>query len=51
MPFYLVELTGDAREVVEVEAGNEDEAMANWQSGKSIVLEASGMTPVSARIV
>lgn len=50
MATYRVECTGEAREVFLVEADSEEEAMARWADGTSIVLEASSMEPVSARI-
>jgi len=49
MATYSVEMVGECREVYDVEADSEEEAMANWASGYHVITEASGMEPVSAR--
>lgn len=50
MAQYLVELTGEAREVFMVEADSPEEAEANWADGHSVVLEASGMSVASVTL-
>lgn len=48
---YEVEMTGDCREVYQVEADSEEEAMENWASGTHVITEAQGMEAVSASLV
>lgn len=50
MAQYLVELTGDCREVYVVEADSEQEARENWVNGWHQVTEAQGMEVVSVRL-
>jgi len=48
MATFRVELVGGCREVYDVEADSEEEAMANWSDGTHIITEAQGMEAVSA---
>ena len=50
MSQYLVELTGECREVYVVEADSEQEARDNWTSGWHQITEAQGMEVVSVRL-
>lgn len=49
MPDYLVELTGDLREVYAVEAASAEEARENWMDGHLVNSEAQGMSVYSVR--
>lgn len=49
MPHYLVELTGDVREVYAVEADSAEDARANWIDGDLVNSEAQGMSVYSVR--
>ena len=49
MPYYLVELTGDCREVYSVEAKSAEEARENWIDGHLVNSEAMGMSVYSVR--
>ena len=49
MPDYLVELTGECREVYAVEAESAEEARANWMDGHLVNSEAMGMSVHSVR--
>lgn len=51
MATYRVEMEGDCREVYEVEADSEAEAMANWADGVHVITEVMGSSPVYARVV
>ena len=48
MASYRVEMQGECREIYDVEADSEEEAMANWSSGILWLSEATSMEPVSA---
>lgn len=48
MALWKVECTGDVREVYQVEAETEDEAMAGWAEGRLVNSEADSVEPVSA---
>lgn len=48
MAIWNVELEGNAREVYEVEADTEAEALAKWETGQHVLTEAYGMEAVSA---
>ncbi len=50
MSQYLVELTGECREVYVVVADSEQEARDNWTSGWHQITEAQGMEVVSVRL-
>lgn len=47
---YVVELTGDCREVYIVEAQSEQEARENWMNGHHQVTEAYNMEVASVRL-
>ena len=49
MAWFKVEMRGECREVYDVEADSEEEAMANWADGHHVITEAEGMEPVSAQ--
>lgn len=49
MPDYLVELTGDVREVYAVTADSPEEAQENWMDGHLVISEAQGMSVYSVR--
>lgn len=42
-------MSGDAREVYDVEADSEEEAMARWSSGELVISEVFGVEPISAK--
>lgn len=50
MSQYLVELSGEVREVYVVEADSSEEAEANWMNGFLQVQESSGMGVVKVEI-
>ena len=51
MAIYHVEMTGECREVYEVEADTEQDAMARWADGTHLLTEAIAVEPVSARLI
>jgi hypothetical protein len=51
MAWFKVELRGECREVYEVEADSEEEAMSYWAEGHHVITEAEGMEVVSATML
>ena len=50
MPEYRVELRGEAREVLIVEADSAEEARENWVTGSSQIIECSSMEVYSVEL-
>lgn len=51
MATYYVEMEGNVREVYEVEADSEAEAMRGWAGGSLVIQESFGCEAVSASLV
>jgi hypothetical protein len=49
MAIWRVEMSGEAREVYDVEADSEEEAKAHWSDGDLVISEVFGVEPVSAK--
>lgn len=47
--WWQVEVSGDVRELYDVQADSEEEAMANWQDGIHVLTEVTSSEPVSAK--